>query len=318
MKKLKELKIDEYFETYLLIKTAELRKTKAGKDYLAFTFQDDTGEIDGKLWDAQPIYIERFKAGVVVHVKGKKELYNGMPQLNQLTLQLANNVNLRPEDFKEKPPVNVSELKEYLNQTIFEIKNPIWNRIVRHLIKKYDDEFFTYPAAKTNHHAFETGLAYHTATMLKIAKSLREIYPELNASLLYSGIILHDLAKVIELTGADSTEYTLRGNLIGHIVLVDEEISKAIFELKIDDDKEDVLILRHVILSHHGLLEYGSPVRPKIMEAEIIHQIDTMDATMQMLSGALRQVSPGETTSRVFALENRNFYKPTFKDSAQE
>lgn len=316
MKKLKELKIDEFFETYLLIKTAELRKTKAGKDYLAFTFQDDTGQIDGKLWDAQPIFVERFKSGVVVHVKGKKELYNGMPQLNQLTLHLANNVNLRPEDFKEKPPVNVEELREALTQIIFEIKNPIWNRIVRHLLKKYDEEFFTYPAAKTNHHAFETGLAFHTMTMIKLAKSISEIYPELNSSLLYSGIILHDLAKVIELSGPENTEYTLRGNLIGHIVLIDEEISKAIYDLKIEDDKEEVLILRHVILSHHGLLEYGSPVRPKIMEAEIIHQIDNLDASMQMLNGALRQVSPGETTSRVFAMDNRNFYKPTFKDES--
>ncbi|MCH4167661.1 MAG: HD domain-containing protein [Streptococcaceae bacterium] len=318
MKKLKDLKIDEHFETYLLIKTAELRRTKAGKDYLAFTFQDETGQIDGKLWDAQPIFVERFKAGVVVNIKGKKELYNGMPQLNQITLQLANNINLRPEDFKEKPPVNVEKLREEMTQTIFDIKNPTWNRIVRHLLKKYDEEFFSYPAAKTNHHAFETGLAFHSLTMIKIARNLSAIYPELNASLLYSGIILHDLAKVIELSGVNNTEYTLRGNLIGHIVLIDEEISKAIIELNIDENREDVLILRHVILSHHGLLEYGSPVRPKIMEAEIIHQIDNLDATMQMLSGALRQVSPGETTSRVFALDNRNFYKPTFKDDISD
>lgn len=84
--------------------------------------------------------------------------------------------------------------------------------------------------------------------------------------------LLHDLAKVIELTGPENTEYTVRGNLIGHIALIDEEITKVLQELKIDDQKEEVIVLRHVILSHHGLLEYGSPVRPKIKEAEIIHK----------------------------------------------
>ena len=102
----------------------------------------------------------------------------------------------------------------------------------------------------------------------------------------------------------------MRGNLLGHIVLIDEEVSKAAIELDISDEKEDLLLLRHVLLSHHGQLEYGSPVRPKIMEAEIIHQIDMMDASMMMMMTALNNVEPGQSSQRVFALENRNFYKP--------
>ena len=95
---------------------------------------------------------------------------------------------------------------------IFKIENPVWQRIVRKLYTKYDKEFYSYPAAKTNHHAFETGLAYHTATMVRLADAISEVYPQLNKSLLYAGIMLHDLAKVIELTGPDQTEYTVRGN----------------------------------------------------------------------------------------------------------
>ena len=97
----------------------------------------------------------------------------------------------------------------------FKIENPVWQRIVRKLYTKYDKEFYSYPAAKTNHHAFETGLAYHTATMVRLADAISEVYPQLNKSLLYAGIMLHDLAKVIELTGPDQTEYTVRGNLLG-------------------------------------------------------------------------------------------------------
>ena len=269
--KINQMKKDEYFEGFYLIKRAEVRKTRAGKDYIAFTFQDDSGEISGNLWDAQPYNVEEFTAGKVVHMEGRREVYNNTPQVNQITLRLPSFGEPNdPADFKEKPPVNPSEVREYL------------------------------------------GLAYHTATMVRLADSIGDIYPELNKNLLFAGIMLHDLAKVIELTGPEHTEYTVRGNLIGHIALIDEEITKVLMELNIDDTREDVVVLRHVILSHHGQLEYGSPVRPRIMEAEIIHMIDNLDASMMMMTTALNLVGPGEMTNRLFAMDNRSFYKPKF------
>ena len=294
------MKKDEFFEGFYLIKSAEVRQTRAGKDYIAFTFQDDSGEIEGKLWDAQPHNVAEYTAG-----------NNNTPQVNQLVLRLPRSGEPNdPADFKEKPPVDPKDLRDYLAQMIFKIENPVWQRVVRALYSKYDKEFYSYPAAKTNHHAFESGLAFHTATMVRLADAIGDIYPQLNKSLLFAGIMLHDLAKVIELSGPDDTEYTVRGNLIGHIALIDEEITKVLLELKIDDSKEDVIVLRHVILSHHGLLEYGSPVRPRIMEAEILHMIDNLDAEMMMMTGALAKVGEGEMTSRIFAMDNRSFYKP--------
>ncbi|WP_438832081.1 3'-5' exoribonuclease YhaM family protein [Streptococcus pluranimalium] len=309
--KINQMKKDELFEGFYLIKKAELRKTRAGKDFLAMTFQDDSGEISGNLWDAQSHNVEIFTAGKVVHMEGRREVYNNTPQVNQIKLRLPEDGEPNdPADFKEKPPVNVADVKEYLEQMVFKIENATWQRIVRALYRKYHQEFFTYPAAKTNHHAFESGLAYHTATMVRLADAIGDIYPELNKSLLFAGIMLHDLAKVIELSGPDNTEYTVRGNLIGHIALIDEEITKVITELNIDDTREEVTVLRHVVLSHHGLLEYGSPVRPKIMEAEIIHMIDNIDAEMMMMTTALSRIGEGEMTARLFALDNRSFYKP--------
>jgi 3'-5' exoribonuclease len=192
---------------------------------------------------------------------------------------------------------------------VFKIENATWNRIVRQLLKKFDKEFYRFPAAKANHHAFEGGLAYHETTMLRLAEKIAEVYPQLNASLLYAGILLHDMAKTLEFTGFENTSYTLRGDLVGHIVLIDEEITKAALELNISDDSEDLLLLRHVILSHHGLLEYGSPVRPQLMEAEIVHQIDMMDASMMMMTTALAGVDEGQRSGKVWPLENRTFYK---------
>ncbi|KLL51398.1 3'-5' exonuclease [Streptococcus agalactiae] len=312
--KINQMKKDELFEGLYLIKKAEVRKTRAGKDFIAFTFQDDTGEISGNMWDAQTYNVEEFVAGKIVHMKGRREVYNGTPQVNQITLRnIKDGEPNDPRDFKEKPPINVDNVREYMEQMLFKIENATWQRVVRALYRKYNKEFFTYPAAKTNHHAFESGLAYHTATMVRLADSIGDIYPELNKSLMFAGIMLHDLAKVIELSGPDNTEYTIRGNLIGHISLIDEELTKILAELNIDDTKEEVTVLRHVILSHHGQLEYGSPVRPRIMEAEIIHMIDNIDANMMMMTTALNRVNEGEMTNRIFAMDNRSFYKPNIK-----
>lgn len=310
MKKIRELVVDEEFQMYSLIKNADIRKAKNGKTFIAFTFQDTSGTIDGKFWDASEEEVERFQAGRVVMLSGKRELYQGTPQVKIMQLRLATEEAADPTLYMERAPIKKEAMEVEISQTLFEITNPHWNRIVRYLLTKYQKEFFEYPAAKRNHHAYASGLAHHTTTMLRLGKAIVSEYPDLNASLLYAGIILHDLGKVIELSGAMTTEYTLIGNLVGHLVLVDEEITKACLVLKIDDTVEDVVILRHMVLSHHGLLEYGSPVRPRLLEAEILHQIDNLDASMQMMLTSIRQTTPGEYTDRIFGMDNRSFYVP--------
>lgn len=311
MKKLRDLAVDEEFQAFLLIKNADVRLAKNGKKFIAFTFQDTTGTIDGKFWDASEEEINKFEAGKVVALQGKRELYNGNPQVKIIHMRLARSDEpSEPTQYMERAPLKKEEMEEEINQTLFEIINPHWNRIVRFLLNKYQKEFFDFPAAKRNHHAFAGGLAYHTVSMLRLAKAIVKEYPELNPSLLYAGVILHDLGKVIELSGPMSTEYTLVGNLVGHLVLVDEEITKACIALKFDENEEDIVVLRHMVLAHHGLLEYGSPVRPRIMEAEILHQIDNLDASMQMMLTSLRQTQPGNYSDRIFGMDNRSFYLP--------
>ena len=129
--KISHMKKDELFEGFYLIKSADLRQTRAGKNYLAFTFQDDSGEIEGKLWDAQPHNVEAFTAGKVVHMKGRREVYNNTPQVNQITLRLPQPGEPNdPADFKVKSPVDVREIRDYMSQMIFKIENPVWQRIV--------------------------------------------------------------------------------------------------------------------------------------------------------------------------------------------
>lgn len=312
-KKLYEYNVDESFEICLLIKSADVRMAKNGNPFIAFTFQDQSGQMDGKYWSATSDDIAKYVPGKVVVVNGKREMYNNSPQIKIVNLRLTDASKGEPTSashFVEHAPMTKEEMEEEVNQIMFDITNPYLRRIVHNILKKYQEDFFEFPAAKRHHHAFVGGLSFHTVSMLRLAKAIATQYTQINRSLLYSGVILHDIGKTMELTGAIGTEYTLKGNLLGHIVIMDEEITKACEELDIDENQEDVLLLKHLILAHHGKLEYGSPVRPQLLEAEVLHHIDLLDATITMMSNALDKTEPGAFSERVFGLDNRSFYKP--------
>ena len=315
-KKLYEYNVDESFEICLLIKSADVRMAKNGNPFIAFTFQDQSGQMDGKYWSATSDDIAKYVPGKVVVVNGKREMYNNSPQVKIVNLRLTDASKGEPtsaSDFVEHAPMTKEDMEEELKRLFDGITNPTLKSIVRHILKQYQAEFFEYPAAKRHHHAFVGGLSFHTISMLRLAEAIATQYTQINRSLLYSGVILHDIGKTMELTGAIGTEYTLKGNLLGHIVIMDEEITKACEALDIDENQEDVLLLKHLILAHHGKLEYGSPVRPQLLEAEVLHHIDLLDATITMMSNALDKTEPGAFSERVFGLDNRSFYKPTIQ-----
>lgn len=310
-KQLLDYDVDEAVDAFALLKSADVRTAKNGKQYIALVFEDQSGEISGKYWDASPEDIANYVVGRVVHVQGKRENYQTHPQIKIMHLRVTHAGEPNdPQAFIEHAPMSRADMEDYLTQTVFEITQPTWNRLVRKLLSEYAERFYTFPAAKSNHHAFQGGLAFHTISILKLAHAVTAQYPDLNAPLLYAGAILHDLGKTIELSGPQSTTYTLAGNLVGHIVLIDGELVRACDALKLDPQAEDVLLLRHMILSHHGLLEYGSPVRPALREADVLHQLDELDASIMMLDTVVAHTTPGEFSERVFALDGRRFYRP--------
>lgn len=307
-KKLYDYEVGEDMSLAVLIKSADVRLAKNEKQYLAFTFQDRSGQIDGKFWGVTQEDIETFVAGTIVWLNGKREVYQNTPQIKILGLKVLENMSAG--SFVQRAPISQEDIEKDINVALCWIDDAYLARIVRHIYQKYKHDFYEFPAAKRYHHALVGGLSYHTVSMLKIAKTLTQIYPEINLSLLTAGVMLHDIGKVLELTGSVGTEYTVRGNLIGHIVLMSDEITKACIELDIDEQAESVILLKHVVLAHHGRLEYGSPVAPRLLEAELIHHIDMIDATMNMMTTALEKTSPGEYTDKIFGLDNRQFYKP--------
>lgn len=302
-------RVGDSLELYLLIKSVTKGITQAGKPYLTLIFQDKTGDIEAKLWDCKKEDEEQYIAGAIVKVTGEVMSYRGRNQLKIFAIRLASESdNVNVEDFLETAPLSQEEMMEIITQYVFKLKNPKIQRITRYLLNKHHKAFLQYPAATKNHHEYVSGLAYHVVSMLKLANAIAELYPSLDTDLLYAGVILHDLGKVTELSGAVAASYTTEGILLGHISIVMSEITEAAKELDIDG--EEVTVLKHLVLSHHGKAEWGSPKPPLIKEAEILHYIDNIDAKMNMLDRALARVEEGEFTERVFALDNRSFYKP--------
>jgi len=311
VKGINDYRIGDSFDGFLLIKDVKKGTASNGKSFLSLYFTDATGEIDAKLWDATTEDEQTYLAEKVVKVIGDINEFRGSAQLRIKSIRVANmNDGVRVSDFLQKAPVEKEVLQEQVMEAIFAMENPNIQRIVRAFVTKYSDDLFIYPAASKNHHAFVSGLAYHIVSMLKIGKQLCDIYPELNRDLLYAGIILHDIGKIHELSGAVSTTYTTEGTLLGHISVMVAEIKEVAKELQIES--EEVIILQHIVLSHHGKAEWGSAKPPLVREAEILHFIDLIDAKMNMLNQALSKTDKGEFTERIFALDNRSFYKPTF------
>ena len=215
-----------------------------------------------------------------------------------------------PIDQKEliiNPPVSTTELETELHSFISEIQDQEIRTIVTEILQNYYDQFLYHPAAKSNHHEYASGLLHHEVSMLKLAKAIIVLYPEILKDLLYGGIILHDLGKIKELSGPITTEYTTAGKLLGHISIIQTDIIEVAKKHQITEEK--VMLLQHMVLAHHGKYEYGSPVLPHTLEAEVLYLIDNMDSRIHMIIKALNNVEVNSFTNKIPALEGRAFYK---------
>lgn len=312
MKKLLDHKVGEPVDLYLFIKQSTKGVTQQGSPFMSLVLQDKSGDLEAKLWDTGEEQERLYAAAEIVRVGGEVHEYRGKNQLRIKSIRpVKAEEGITMSDLVPSAEKSKEDLMDELMQFFFEMKNPQIQRITRHLIKKHQEAFMMYPAATRNHHDYVSGLLDHVVSMLKLSKAVADLYPTLNKDLLYSGVILHDIGKVIELSGPVAAHYTVEGNLLGHISIMVTEIAKAADEL--DVLGEEVMLLQHMVLSHHGKEEWGSPKRPMLPEAEMLHYIDNIDAKMNMLNRAMSKTAPGEFSERIFPLENRSFYKPTFE-----
>lgn len=312
MKKINELisSNNEEIEMILRLSNVVIKKTSSGDDYASMIGYDGNDKIEAKIWSFTDEFKNILVSGEVYKVTARTKQYQNRTQLNILSLEkVVDDGSIDLSSFYEKAKISGDELAMIINQYFMKIDNKVLKSIVSVLLKKHFDDFFNFPAAVTMHHNYFSGLAYHTYSMLKLSDAYLELYPFLNKDLVYSGIILHDLGKIIELSGPKGTEYTKKGNLLGHISLGANEIHNVSVELKVDDS-EEVINLLHIVLSHHGQLEYGSPKEPMTPEAALIHFLDYNDSRLATLEMEFNKVQKGEYTQPISAFDRRCFYIP--------
>lgn len=315
MKKICDLVLSNNEEVELILRLSDvnIKKTSSGDDYASMIGFDGVDKIEAKIWSFTDELRDLLVSGEVYKVNARTKQYQSRTQLNIISIQKVNEDEYDLSIFYEKAKLSSEELAKNINQYFMKIDNKILKLIVSVILKRHFDDFFDYPAAVSMHHNYFSGLAYHTYSMLKLSEVYLELYPFINKDLVYSGIILHDLGKIIELSGPKGTEYTKRGKLIGHITLGVNEIYKVCVEHGIEET-EEVVNLLHIILAHHGQLEYGSPKEPATPEAALIHFLDYNDSRLAALETEVNKTKKGEYTQPIAPFEKRNFYVPDIKN----
>jgi len=210
--------------------------------------------------------------------------------------------------FYHYAPVETEVIKQEIEAKITALTNSVLKDITKTIYEKYKEDFYLYPAATKFHHAYISGLAYHTHSMLKLAEGFFNVYPFLNVDLVNSGIILHDICKIFEFDSFEGSEYTIKGKLIGHITMGASLVDAVAKDLGYEN-AEETMLLQHIIISHHYYGNFGSPRKPNIAEALIIHFIDNIDSKTTVLGEELNLVEVGHLTSAIGVLERERYYK---------
>ncbi|MBN2222683.1 MAG: HD domain-containing protein [Vallitaleaceae bacterium] len=280
---------DQVTDHYLCV-SKQVLKTRAGKTYYSLRLQDKTGSLEAKIWDLHD-GISHFEAGDYVKIDGAVVTFQGTLQLNIKRVRVSQEGEYNKNDYIPTSEYDINDMyKEFLSYL-----NEVENKYIKELLEKFFVEdkvlvkkFKEHGAAKTVHHNYFGGLLEHTLGILRTCKYLASAYPVVNKDYLYAGAMLHDIGKIEEMSALPLVEYTDEGQLLGHIVIATEWIHDKVKEIPGFPKKTENLI-KHMVLSHHGELEYGSPKKPAILEAILLHYADNIDAKVKTVTTLLNQ-----------------------------
>ena len=307
MKMISEFTDHDRIEGQFLLGSVSKGVNANGGSYFSVELRDASGQITAKKWDATLDDEQIFVTGNVISVIGETNKYRDALQLKILSAEVVPLDEIDVDRFVKVPPISKEELINKFDNYVKSVKNEDCQKLLKYMINKFDDKLYNYPAAVSIHHEYSSGLLVHSLTMADIAAMLCPIY-DADYDLVITGCLLHDMGKIIELEGPIVYKYSLEGKLLGHISIMCAEIRKAAEELKITS--EIPVLLEHMVLSHHGQQEFGSPVMPLTKEALLLSLIDNLDSKMVVVSKATEDLEPGSFSTKVFPLDNRSFYKP--------
>ena len=280
-----DLQEHQNVKTIVLVVRKSVARSRKDKEYIALKVRDKSAEMNAHIWDNVEAYRDRFNENDYVLIKGRVVSFQGILQLNVFHLEPFQG-EVDPRDFLPQTEKNIGNLKLALRSAVEEVKNEWLARLLKEFFlrdKDFQGRFELTPAAKSMHHAWLGGLLEHTIGVLQLAQQVAPLYPYLDQDLLVAGALLHDIGKVEELSYEKSFGYTSRGRLLGHIVIGVEMVREK--AAKISGFPPSLLMLiEHLLLSHHGEYQWGSPKRPKIPEAVMLHYLDDLDAKLNSIA----------------------------------
>ena len=278
----RDLQPNQIITSAFLVQTKDVRFKKTGEGYLSLSLSDKTGELEAKIWENVEELAPLFERDDFVKVKGAVQIFRKKPQLtiHKLRRMEENEVDLA--DYFPQSARDLDEMWQELESVVASVDNPHLQALLSRII--LDPEIAARlrlaPAAKSMHHAFIGGLLEHILSLCRLAKLVLQNYPGLDQDLVIAGVLLHDLGKIYELSYARSFGYTSDGQLLGHMILEIEILHKKLADMP-DFPRPLQTLLEHLIISHHGQYEFGSPKLPMFPEALLLHYIDDLDSKLQ-------------------------------------
>jgi len=317
-KDIADLKRGEVIEEVYLVADKLLKSARNGSQYIQMRLQDRTGTIDGRIWNATEAIANAIRAEEFLRVRAKVEHYQGMPQLIVQNFTPLEDVEIDMTDFLPQCPQEIGELLARLRAAMDRVERPELQALVRSVLddEALMDAFCRCPAGTRNHHAYQGGLLEHVTSVAELAVRAIDSYPQVDMDLLLVGVLLHDLGKVRELGYERVFTYTDEGQLLGHLVIaigmLDEKLGHVADEMGEPVPEELVLRLKHMIVSHHGFYEFGSPKLPMTIEAIVLHHLDNLDAKIMNYAGEMQSAGDVDSkwTNWIPSLQ-RKLFKPS-------
>lgn len=305
-----DMTLGQRFEGFYLLDEATAKTSANGRPFLSAHLADRTGSLPAMVWDyAGPI--GGGDVGRAVKVRGEVSEYRGSPQITVERIRLADaSDNYDASALVPTAPIDASAALREVRELVASVEDEDYRLIAETLLDRNLDAFTTIPAAKSVHHAFLHGLLMHTLYMLRTADFLCGLYGDvIDRSLLLTGTLLHDFMKREEFGFSELgmvTEYSVKGQLLGHLVMGAQEIAAVASELGVPEEKS--VLLQHLLLSHHGEPERGAAIRPMCAEAELLSYVDLIDSRMEIYRESLAATPVGAFSERIFALDGKRVY----------
>ena len=305
-----EIKVGDFVDDIFVLSEKILAQKRDGNNFLNVTLSDKTGTIKGVVWDN----VDQISAGVAsgdfVHIKGNVNEYRGAFQLVIKKMEACSVEVVDPSDFLPTTRRDIGSMFERLLKLTASIETAYLKKLIETFWndKEFVSKFKTAPAAKKMHHAYIGGLLEHTLSMASLADKIAGHYSGVNRDLLLAGAVLHDIGKIKEYEYEFSIDYSDEGRLLSHIVMGIEMIDEKLPEIE-DFPKDQMFLLKHMIVSHHGTREFGSPEPPKTIEAVILNYLDEIDSKVKGIRDFISTEDPNETWTSFHRVLGRHFYK---------